>query len=137
MGFERFGRKSFTSQTKVEPFIEYLEKGELRGTKCRSCQKEFFPPRADCTGCLGSDMDWFKIEGAGSLISFTRAGFAPTGFEADVPYTLALVDFNGSKVFGRLSRSVPEEELSIGMSLQIEVRTLSEGQLIYEFTQNK
>lgn len=133
MGFERFGRKSFTSQTKVGPFIEYLEKGELRGTQCKSCGKQYFPPRADCPGCLGSDMDWFKIEGVGALVSFTRAGFAPTGFEADVPYTLALADFNGTKVFGRLSNTVPEEETSVGMSLNIIISNLPDGQLLYEF----
>ncbi len=135
MGFEKFGRKSFTSQTKAEPFIEYLEKGELRGTKCKNCGNEYFPPRVDCAGCLGSNMDWFKIEGAGSLISFTRAGYAPTGFEADVPYILALANFNGTKVFGRLSKSVDVEKLSVGATLNIAVSTLDDGQLIYEFEQ--
>lgn len=133
MGFEKFGRKSFASQTKVDSFVEFLEKGELRGTQCKSCGKQYFPPRADCTGCLGNDMDWFKIEGVGTLVSYTRAGFAPTGFEADVPYTLAMADFNGIKVFGRISSGVPEEEVSVGMNLQLNICNLPDGQLSYEF----
>lgn len=137
MGFEKFGRKSFTSQTKAEPFVEYLQNGEIRGTKCKSCGKEYFPPRADCAGCLGSDMEWFNIDGEGRLISFTRAGYAPTGFEADVPYTLALADFNGTKVFGRLGRSVEVEKLAVGASLKLAVNTLENGQLIYEFLPNE
>lgn len=133
MGFEKFGRKSFASQTKVESFVEYLEKGELRGTQCKSCGKQYFPPRADCSNCLGNDMDWFKIEGVGTLVSFTRTGFAPTGFEADIPYTLAMVDFNGIKVFGRLNGGVPEEEVRVGMELQLNICNLPDGQLSYEF----
>ncbi|MCL2336458.1 MAG: Zn-ribbon domain-containing OB-fold protein [Firmicutes bacterium] len=133
MGFEKFGRRSFTSQTKVAPFVDYLEKGELRGTRCKSCGKQYFPPRADCAACLSNEMEWYKIEGPGTLISFTRAGFAPTGFEEDVPYTLALVDFNGTKVFGRLEKDIPEAEVSVGMQLKVTPCTLSNGQLSYEF----
>jgi len=133
MGFEKFGRKSFASHAKVESFVEYLENGELRGTQCKSCGKQYFPPRADCNGCLGNDMDWFKIEGIGTLVSHTRAGFAPTGFEADVPYTLAMADFNGIKVFGRLTGDIPEEEVKVGMNLQLNILTFSDGQLSYEF----
>ena len=58
MGFEKFGQISFTSQTKAGEFVEYLEKGELRGTKCRSCGRVFFPPRADCSFCLSDDMEF-------------------------------------------------------------------------------
>ncbi|AGL01411.1 Zn-ribbon domain-containing OB-fold protein [Desulfoscipio gibsoniae] len=136
MGFEKFGRKSFASQTKVESFVEYLAKGELSGTQCKSCGKQYFPPRADCAECLGNEMDWFKIEGTGNLVSFTKAGFAPTGFEADVPYTLALADFNGIKVFGRLDSSIPKEEVSVGMALQINILNLPDGQLSYEFVKS-
>ncbi len=133
MGFEKFGRRSFASQTKVESFVEHLEKGELRGTQCKSCGKQYFPPRADCAACLSDDMEWYKIEGQGTLVSFTRAGFAPTGFEADVPYTLAMADFNGIKVFGRLDKNIPEAEVSVGMKLKVNVCEMPDGQLSYEF----
>lgn len=136
MGFEKFGRKSFTSQTKVDVFVEYLENGELRGTKCKACGKTYFPPRADCPNCLGNDMEWIQIEGTGSLISYTCANYAPTGFEADVPYTLALVDFNGIKVFGRLSNTISERELSPGMSLKALIFQLPDERLTYEFVKH-
>ncbi|MCG8400721.1 MAG: Zn-ribbon domain-containing OB-fold protein [Firmicutes bacterium] len=137
MGFEKFGQKSFTSRTKVDDFVEYLANGELRGTKCKSCAQSYFPPRADCPGCLGGDMEWLKIEGTGRLISYTRANYAPTGFEADVPYTLALVDFNGIKVFGRLSSAIPEEELSPGISLRTSISQLPGARLTYEFVKTE
>jgi uncharacterized OB-fold protein len=133
MGFERFGQVSFTSQTKAGAFVEYLEKGELRGTKCRSCGRVFFPPRADCSFCLSSDMEWFKVEGQGTLVSFTKVNYGPTGFEADVPYILALVDFNGIRVFGRFSKAVPEEQIGVGMIVKAVTSTLSGDQMSYEF----
>jgi uncharacterized OB-fold protein len=133
MGFEKFGRVSFTAQTKAGAFVEYLEKGELRGTRCRSCGRVYFPPRADCSFCLSSDMEWFKVEGQGSLVSFTRVNYGPTGFESDVPYILALVDFNGTRVFGRLGKDVPEEQIAVGMIVKAVTSTLPGGQISYEF----
>lgn len=133
MGFERFGRKSFTSQTKVAAFIDYLDKGELRATQCKKCVQVFFPPRVDCPHCLGSEMDWVKIEGTGNLISFTKVNYGPAGFESDVPYILGLVDYGDIKAFGRVASNVQEEALKVGMLMKAMVNKLPDGQIIYEF----
>ncbi|KAF1085759.1 hypothetical protein SPSYN_01907 [Sporotomaculum syntrophicum] len=133
MSFKKFGRKSFASQTKVDAFVDYLEKGEVRGTQCKSCGAKFFPPRADCDQCLSNDMDWFPIDGVGTLVTFTRQGFAPTGFEKDVPYTTGMAAFDGVQVFGRLDGSIPEEEVEIGMKVAVRTIQYDDGQLSYEF----
>jgi uncharacterized protein len=133
MDFDKFGQVSFTSQTKVGAFVEYLDKGELRATYCQECGRTFFPPRADCSWCLSSNMEWVKIEGSGKLVSFTKVNYGPTGFEADVPYVLALVDFNGVKVFGRLNKDVPEEQITVGMTVKTDTITLANEQLSYIF----
>ena len=133
MGFDKFGRRSFTSQTKVDAFVDYLEKGEVRGTQCKSCGTKFFPPQADCTNCLGNEMDWFKIEGTGKLLTFTKQGFAPTGFDKDIPYTTALAEFNGVKVFARLDGSIPDDQVAVGMAVGVKSLQYDDGQLSYEF----
>ena len=133
MGFERFGRLSFTSQTKTNAFIDYLEQGELYATRCSPCGLNFFPPRADCYSCLGSDMEWVKINPRGRLISFTRSYFAPTGFEEDVPYVLAVAEFNGTKVFGRFKEGFTENDLSGGMDITVNPVSYPDGQISYEF----
>ncbi|MDH4137829.1 MAG: zinc ribbon domain-containing protein, partial [Anaerolineae bacterium] len=79
MGFERFGTVSFTAQTKVDKFVDLLDEGKVAGTKCKSCEKTYFPPRADCSNCLSSDMEWFEISGPGKLVSFSTLIYAPTG----------------------------------------------------------
>lgn len=136
MGFEKFGYVSFTSQTKVAGFVDNLEKGKLTGNKCRKCGAAYFPPRADCFRCLGKEFDWFEISGTGKVIGFTRANYAPTGFESDVPYTLALVEFNGVKVFGRISKEIKETDVKVGMELRPSVVELPNGQLVYEFVKS-
>ncbi|MCL6447997.1 MAG: Zn-ribbon domain-containing OB-fold protein [Armatimonadetes bacterium] len=133
MGFEKFGRKSYTAQTKVAEFVDRLAQGEICATRCRSCGRIYFPPRADCSFCLGDAMEWVKIPETGKLASFTRVYYAPAGFEADVPYTLALVNFGDVKVFGRLSSAVEESTIKIGMDLKPIVLEMPDGQITYEF----
>ena len=132
MGFEKFGRISFASQTKVGNFIDYLEKGELGATKCLKCGRTFFPPRSDCPWCPDSSVEWLKIEGTGKLVTFTKVHYGPTGFEDDTPYTLAVADFNGIQVFGRISKEVAEEDTTVGMDLKAVAVTLPGEQLSYE-----
>ncbi len=132
MSFERFGRVSFTSQTKADAFVDYLEKEGLYATRCNVCGAVYFPPRVDCASCLNSDMAWFKLEGKGKLLSFTKANFAPTGFEEDAPYVLAVADFQNVKVFGRFQTGFPEDKLKAGMDVQINPLSLPEGRISYE-----
>ena len=61
--FKKFGTVSFTSISKINDFVDYLEKGQVVGTKCKDCGLIFFPARADCYQCLSSNMDWFEVSG--------------------------------------------------------------------------
>ncbi len=131
--FKKFGPISFTATTKVNDFVDYLEKGKVAGTRCKKCGKKYFPPRADCSNCLGSDMEWFEIDGTGKLISYSTLHYAPSGFEQDLPYTIALLDFGEYKVFGRVSKDIKEDELKIGMEMKVKAVKLPNGQLSYEF----
>ncbi len=133
MGFEKFGTVSFTSQTRASQFVDYLEKGEVRATKCNSCGRVFFPPRADCSWCMISDMEWLEIKGQGKVDSFTKVNYAPTGFENDVPYILTLADFDGIKVFGRMNKKVAEGDVKVGMAVKVATLALDGEKIAYEF----
>ena len=100
--FAQFGTVSFASVTQVNDFVGYLEEGKLMGTRCKTCGKSFFPPRAHCYQCLAGDMEWFEIAGKGELVSYSTLQYAPAGFTEEVPYTIALVDYGEYKVFGRI-----------------------------------
>jgi len=75
--FKKFGTVSFTSVTKVNDFIDFLEQGKVMGSRCSACGMVFFPPRADCYKCLASNMEWFEIEGTGKLTTYSKLKFAP------------------------------------------------------------
>ena len=131
--FKKFGTVSFTAISKTNDFINYLEDGKVSGTKCQSCGLVFFPPRADCYQCLSSDVQWFEVAGEGKLLTYSKLQFAPVGFDQDVPYCIALLDYGDYKVFGRISSEVPEEELQVGMKMSTAANQLPNGQLNYVF----
>jgi uncharacterized protein len=131
--FSRFGTVSFTGFTRVNDFIDYLQRGKVMGTRCKTCGTRYFPPRADCCRTLDSDMEWFEVAGEGTLLAYSTLSYAPTGFGQDLPYTIAVVDFGAVRVFGRLDRSIPAEDIATGMRLKPMVLKLPDGNLTYEF----
>lgn len=131
--FSKFGTVTFTATTKVNDFIDYLEKGKVMGTRCKDCGMMFFPPRADCYKCLAGNMEWFEVSGKGKLVSYSKLEYAPQGFDGDLPYSIALLDYGDYKVFGRIASNVPDEELQVGMELETVANTLPSGQLNYVF----
>lgn len=131
--FKKFGTVSFTSITKTNDFVDYLEDNKVMGTRCKDCGMSFFPPRADCYKCLASNMEWFEVIGAGRLVTYSQLKYAPIGFEEDVPYRIALVDYGDYQVFGRIVADLPEEEIRLGMEMQTVVNRLPNGQLNYVF----
>ena len=134
MGFENFGTVSFTTEAKVAGFITYLEAGKIMATRCPKCRVSYFPPRADCPGCLSSDMEWFEIKGKGKLGSYTKVNYGPTGFEADAPYILALGQFdNGVQILACLSRDIAEKDIKVSMGLTVSPVKLPNNRIAYEF----
>ncbi len=131
--FKKFGTVSFTAITKTNDFIDHLETGKVTGTRCKDCGLKFFPPRSDCHQCLTANMEWFEVSGTGKLISYSKLEYAPIGFQEDVPYCIALLDYGDYKVFGRIAGNVPEKEITVGMEMKTVANTLPNGQLNYVF----
>jgi hypothetical protein len=135
MGFEKFGRKSFTAMTKMAKFVDLLAEGKVEGTVCKDCGVKYFPPRADCAKCFSKNMDWFEMPKKGKLETFTTAQYAPFGFEADPPYTMGVVDFGGGlKLFARLEKGIKSEELKVDMDVIIRPLKYDDGQISFEIT---
>lgn len=132
MGFEKFGRKSFTAMTKTGKFVDLLAEGKIDGTVCKKCGAKFFPPRADCSACLSADMDWFEMPKKGKLETFTTAYYAPFGFEADPPYTMGVVNFGDIKLFARLAKDIPIDEIVADMDVSIRPLKYDDGQISFE-----
>ncbi|PIP37645.1 MAG: DNA-binding protein [Desulfobacterales bacterium CG07_land_8_20_14_0_80_52_14] len=131
--FKKFGTVSFTAITKTNDFIDYLEQNKVMGTRCRDCGMQFFPPRADCYRCLTSHMEWFEVTGTGKLVTYSKLEYGPVGFEKDLPYRIALLDYGNYKVFGRITDGVQDDAIKIGMEMKTTVNRLPNGQVNYVF----
>lgn len=131
--FAGFGTVSFASVTQVNDFVDYLEEGRLMGTKCNPCGLYFFPPRAHCCQCLSGSLEWFEVTGRGRLVTYSTLHYAPAGFQADLPYAIGLLDYGQYKVFGRVSPSLREDALHVGMAMKAKAGKTAAGQLTYVF----
>lgn len=132
MGFEKFGLVSYASQTRVEKFIDYLQDGKVCGTKCKECGFLQFPPRAHCARCLSSNFEWKELSGSCILVTFTKVEAAPAAFKEQAPYMLGLAEFTeGPKVFAWIDKRIPEDQIVIGMKLELKTTKLPNGNFAY------
>jgi len=137
MGFEKFGSVSFTSESKAVDFLKFLEEDKMMTTKCQKCGKIYFPPKMDCNVCGSSETEWIEIDEVGKLVAYSTVMYGPAGFENEVPYTIAVVKFpNGVQIFGRTSKSIPIDNIKVGMFLKPAPIKLPPDKVSYEFVQS-
>lgn len=118
--FKWFGKVNFTPFTKVTEFARHLKDGRLMGSRCRKCEATSFPPRADCEKCMSGDFEFIEMSGRAKLHTFTKIVAAPTGFEDVVPYIVGVADLKeGGRALAWFGKSIKEDDITIGMELQI------------------
>jgi uncharacterized protein len=132
MEFQNFGQKSFVLQARIQGFVDHLEQGRLMANRCTDCRKLLFPPKTFCCTCGSDKMEWVEITETGRLMTFTTVYYGPSGFESEVPYTLAVVNLpNGINLFGQMDKAIPLEKIKIGMALKAVPIRLGESQYTY------
>ena len=118
MGFEKFGKFGYVSQTKILPMLAFLERNQIPATKCGKCGTVSFPPRADCPKCRSNAAEWIPIDGHAKLVTFTLVHFAPPQFQQNTPYMLGVAELaNGLRVFAPISSEVGQDGLKPGLKL--------------------
>jgi len=125
--FSWFGKVSFVPYTKISDFAVHLKDGRLMASRCKKCGETSFPPRADCSACLSGEFEYTEVSGKATLHTFTRIDAAPTGFDDEVPYTVGVVDLEeGGRALAWIGDTISEEEIRIGMKIQIVPRIFEE-----------
>lgn len=133
MGFEKFGKFGYVSQTKVASMISFLEKDQLPATRCKKCRTLHFPPRADCQHCRSNSMDWVPLDGNCTLVTFTEVHFAPPQFQPEAPYLLGLAELEeGPRVFAPIDKFTDRAALKLGMPMVLRVVKRSGDGLYYQ-----
>lgn len=124
--------RSFTSAS----FEQYLGEKKLMGSHCRTCNKDFLPPRAICPNCHSDQLIWIEFSGKGRLLAFTSIFIAPTamieaGYGRDNPYLAGVVELDeGAKISAQIlgMDARKPEEVRIGTFLQAEFVERGEGE---------
>jgi len=116
----------------------FRERYLLVGSKCEHCGEVFYPRRAICPKCRRSGfLKDQPLSGKGKIFSYTIIRVPPKGFEAYVPYIIAIIELEeGCKVVSQVVDCKPEE-IRIGMPVRTCFRKIREenpsGLVLYGF----
>ena len=119
---------------KTHKFWAYVEVGEFRTTRCRSCGSITFPPVGDCGKCADSDLEWVKLDGRGEVVAFTHVIVKPQSFQEREPYTIVVAGLvDGLNVLAWLV-DADVTEVEVGMGVQLNAGVTLDGEPWYWFT---
>ncbi|GAB4374771.1 MAG: Zn-ribbon domain-containing OB-fold protein [Acidobacteriota bacterium] len=105
---------------------EIPQRYRYEAARCRNCGKIHFPPRDVCSACRGREFETTTLAQQGTIETFTVIHVAPSGFEDEVPYAVAVVRLDdGVKITAQVVDCDPER-LEIGQPVRLEFRKVTE-----------
>jgi uncharacterized OB-fold protein len=110
----------------------------LMGEICPHCDAKIFPPRDVCPECHGEAKVPFAFSGKGEIYSYTTIYEAPSGYDANAPYTVALVKLNEGPMITAQLTDVDQQSIQIGMPVEMVTRKMRDdgderGIIIYSY----
>ena len=96
----------------------------LVGEVCPHCAAKIFPPRDVCPNCGGEAKTAFAFSGKGEVFSYTTIYEAPTGYDANAPYTVAIVKLNEGPMVTAQLTDVGDQPVEIGMPVEMVTRKM-------------
>lgn len=108
--------------------------GRLAIQQCTQCRQLVHYPSALCDRCLSVDLEWSDVTGLGTVESFSTVyrGFAPE-FEADIPYTVALVRLDEGVNLLTWLTDVEPDAAEIGMRVRATFERISDEISLHRF----
>jgi uncharacterized OB-fold protein len=88
---------------------------------CGPCAAAYFPPSPYCPRCLSDEVEWKAASGRGRLHTYLIAHRPAPGFEAEVPYAIAIVELDeGPRMMSNIV-GIPNtpEHLVLDMELRV------------------
>jgi len=106
----------------------------LIGNKCQDCNSLYFPKREVCLKCGNFEMEDFKFEGDGKIITFTiirNASRDPQKQPVDraaraVPYVLAIIELEEGPMLTAEIVDCDLDEIGIGKKVELVFRKIRE-----------
>jgi uncharacterized OB-fold protein len=76
----------------TQPFWDGAAAGELRIQRCVTTGRFFFYPRPYSPFVIDGPVEWVTVSGDATLYSYNISHLPLPGFEAEVPYAIAVVE---------------------------------------------
>jgi uncharacterized OB-fold protein len=104
----------------TRPYWEATRRHELQLPYCTACAQFFFYPRFFCPRCFGSDIEWRKASGKGTLYTYAIQ-YRPQAPGFEPPYVTAVVELEeGPRLMMNLvGVEADPEQLQVGMPLEV------------------
>jgi uncharacterized OB-fold protein len=113
------------------------ERYALVGEVCPHCDRKIFPPRDLCPDCGEEARSLYRFAGRGQVYSYTSVYQAPSGFEENAPYTVALVRLEEGPMVTAQLTDLGDRPVEIGMPVEMVTRKLrsdgNRGMLVYGY----
>jgi len=105
----------------TRPFWEAARRHELCLPRCRTCDILIFFPRAVCPRCLGTELEWQRLSGRGTLHTFTVVHRGLKDFPLGTPYVIAIVELvEGPRLMTNLvGIEADPARVTIGMPVEV------------------
>lgn len=112
----------------TQPYWDAAAQERLAYQACGACGRAQFYPRARCAACGAAGLEWRTSSGRGRVASFTSVRRPPSeAFAADVPYVVALVDWEeGFRTMCNI-RGGQEAALQIGTPVRAIFEPIGDG----------
>ena len=120
----------------TRPFWDGAKAHKLMLPWCKACGQAHFFPRNCCPHCFGFDLEWRQASGRGKLHTFVINHKAARGFEAKVPYVIAIVELaEGPRMMSNLvmDETPTPDNLRIDMDLEVVFDDVTEDVTLPKF----
>jgi len=110
----------------------------LVGEVCPHCDYKIFPPRDVCPNCGDEAKTAYAFSGKGEVFSYTTIYEAPTGYDANAPYTVAIVKLDEGPMVTAQLTDVGDQPVEIGMPVEMVTRKMrndgdERGMIVYGY----
>ena len=110
------------SDEAYKKFYENLKNRKFTTTKCKNCQKLFFPPKILCPDCFSFEIEWVELSGRGRIYAFSQYDRSLIFGPPDVIGLIELEEGIG-RIFAKIE--APLEKLKIGQEVRIDYEDIS------------
>jgi len=115
------------------PFFDAAHEGRLVLQRCSACGTWMYPVRPRCVECFSDRVEWSEASGKGTLYSFAIVHTPYAGFEDEVPYDISTIDLDERVRITATVVDCANEELRIGMPVEVVFHRLSDEVTVPKF----